>query len=197
MNTNKIITKETVVIDTPPDRETLLKMDYDTLKENTLKLNVSREEIDITDEDKGKIFMINECLRIRPPFPQLVKPVIIGIEHDVEKMRKKITGKYVKHVCEQNGKYSHSEITTESYYEKLQRADIDCREKENLLKSIKDEVSVLNLDEYKTKKSIMKFACDNGKSNVEKRRRAEALQRHLLDNNYGRHRITTYDISIY
>ena len=79
MNTNKIITRENIIYDTPPDMEKLKGLDYDSLKTHTLKLNVSRGVIEnINDEDKARIFMINECLRLQPPFPQLVNPVIIS-----------------------------------------------------------------------------------------------------------------------
>ena len=198
MNTNKIIKKEDVILETPPDRETLMKMDYESLKIHTLKLNVSRETIEnIKDEDKEKVFMVNECLRLSPPFPQLVNPVIISEEHDLENMKKIITGNYVKHIRGKDGRYSHSECTTESYIVRLQQRDIDCDNKTKLLKSIDDEVSGLNLEGYKTKEEIMKFACDNGKSSGEKKRRATSLQRRLLIEGYNRHRITNHEIAVY
>ncbi len=198
MNTNKIIKKEDVILETPPDRETLMKMDYESLKIHTLKLNVSRETIEnIKDEDKEKVFMVNECLRLSPPFPRLVKPVIISEEHDLENMKKVITGNYVKHIRGKDGRYSHSECTTESYIVRLQQSDIDCETKTKLLKSIDDEVSGLNLEDYKMKEEIMKFACDNGKSSGEKKRRATSLQRRLLSEGYNRHRITNHEIAIY
>jgi hypothetical protein len=198
MNSNKIIKKEDVILDTPPDRETLIKMDYDSLKTHTLKLNVSRETIDnIKDVDKEKIFMVNECLRLQPPFPRLVNPVIISVKHDLETMKKEITGKYVKHIRRKDEKYSHSEITTESYFVRLQQKDIDCENKKELLKNIDDEVSNLNLEDYKEKEAIMKFSCNNGKSSGEKKRRATSLQKHLLSEGYQRHRITNHEISVY
>jgi hypothetical protein len=199
MDTNKIIKKEDVILDTPPDMEKLMKMDYDSLKTHTLKINVSRETIEnIKDDDKARIFMINECLRLQPPFPQLVNPVIISEEHDLETMKKIITGKYVKHIRRKDNKYSHSECTTESYLVRLQQRDIDCDNKANLLKNIDDEVSSLNLEDYNTKEAIMKFACNNGKSSGEKKKRATSLQKRLLREGYNnRHRITNYAISVY
>ena len=198
MNTNKIIKREDVILDTPPDRETLMKLDYDSLKTHTLKLNVSRETIEnIKDDDKARIFMINECLRLQPPFPQLVNPVIINVKHDLEDMKKEIIGKYVKHIKGKDGKYSHSEITTESYFERWQQRDINCENKTKLLKEIDDEVSNLNLEDYNNKEAIMKFACNNGKSSGEKRRRATTLQKRLLSEGYQRHRITNHEISVY
>ena len=95
-------------------------------------------------------------------------------------MKREIIGKYVKHIRGNDGKYSHSEITTESYFERLQQKDIDCENKTKLLKEIDDEVSNLNLEDYKEKEAIMKFACDNGKSSGEKKRRATSLQKRLL-----------------
>ncbi len=198
MDSNKIIKKEDVILDTPPDRETLMKLDYDLLKTHTLKLNVSRETIEnINDEDKEKVFMVNECLRLQPPFPRLVNPVIINVKHDLETMKKEIIGKYVKHIKMKNGKYSHSEITTESYFERLQQKDIDCENKKALLKNINDEVSNLNLEDYKEKEAIMKFSCNNGKSSGEKKRRATSLQKRLLREEYQRYRITNHEISVY
>lgn len=199
MDTNKIITRENIIYDTPPDMEKLMKMDNDSLKTHTLKLNVSRETIEnIKDDDKARIFMINECLRLQPPFPQLVNPVIIREEHDLEAMKKVITGKYVKHIRGKDNKYSHSECTTESYILRLQQRDIDCDNKTKLLKNIDDEVSSLNLEDYNTKEAIMKFACDNGKSSGEKKKRATTLQKRLLREGYNnRHRITNYAISVY
>ena len=199
MNTNKIITRENIIYDTPPDMEKLKELDYDSLKTHTLKLNVSRETIEnINDEDKARIFMINECLRLQPPFPQQVNPVIISEEHDLETMKKVITGKYVKHIRGKDNKYSHSECTTESYIVRLQQRDVDCDNKTKLLKNIDDEVSSLNLEDYKTKEEIMKFACDNGKSSGEKKKRATSLQKRLLREGYNnRHRITNYAISVY
>ena len=199
MNTNKIITRENIIYDTPPDMEKLKGLDYDSLKTHTLKLNVSRGVIEnINDEDKARIFMINECLRLQPPFPQLVNPVIISEEHDLETMKKVITGKYVKHIRGKDNKYSHSECTTESYIVRLQQRDVDCDNKTKLLKNIDDEVSSLNLEDYKTKEEIMKFACDNCKSSGEKKKRATSLQKRLLREGYNnRHRITNYAISVY
>lgn len=199
MNTNKIITRENIIYDTPPDMEKLKKLDYDSLKTHTLKLNVSRETIEnIKDDDKARIFMINECLRLQPPFPQLVNPVIISEEHDLETMKKVITGKYVKHIRGKDNKYIHSECTTESYIVRLQQRDIDCENKTKLLKNIDDEVSSLNLEDYKTREAIMKFACNNGKSSGEKKKRAISLQKRLLSEGYNnRHRITNYAISVY
>jgi hypothetical protein len=199
MDTNKIIKKDDVILDTPPDREILMKMDYESLKIHTLKLNISRETIEnIKDEDKEKVFMVNECLRLQPPFPQLVNPVIISEEHDLENMKKEITGNYVKHIRKKDGKYSHSECTTESYLVRLQQKDVDCENKTKLLKSIDDEVSSLNLEDYKTKEEIMNFACNNGKSSREKKRRATSLQSRLLSECHtNRHRITNHEIAIY
>tara|TARA_Y100001970_G_scaffold195499_1_gene237627 strand:+ start:687 stop:1283 length:597 start_codon:yes stop_codon:yes gene_type:complete len=198
MDNNKIIKKEDVILNIPPDKDKLLKMNYEELKEHTLKLNIPRETIEsIKDEDKGKIFMINECLRLQPPFPQLIKPVIISEENELDTMKKKITGRYVKHIKGKDNKYSHSEITIESYFENLQQVDISRENKRILLKSIDDEVSNLDLTNYNSKESIMEFACNNGKSNGEKRRRAIALQRKLITEGYNRHRITHHEISVY
>ena len=198
MDGNKIITRGNIILDTPPDRETLMKLDYDSLKTHILKLNVSREIIEnINDEDKEKVFMINECQRLQPPFPRLVNPVIINVKHDLENMKKEIIGKYVKHIRGKDGKYSHSEITTESYFERLQQKDINCENKTKLLKEIDDEVSNLNLEDYNNKEAIMKFSCNNGKSSGEKRRRSTSLQKRLLSEGYQRHRITNHEISVY
>ena len=117
-----------------------------------------------------------------------------------------------------NGKYQHSVITTESYQLPLTERELDIRRKNNLLNSINEEISKLDLNDYLTKDSVMKFACDNGKSSGEKRLRVNALlksiqpllneklQRELSEYNskgnkikprYEHIRITNYDISVY
>jgi len=75
--------------------------------------------------------------------------------------------------------YSHTNITVEEYKIPLLVKDIQDKERNDKIKLIEEEVSGLNLDEFKDKASIMKFACDNGKSNGEKRLRATVLQKAL------------------
>jgi len=54
MDNNKIISKETVVLETPPDENTLKKYSYDDLLKMCQKLGVQRESCDnILDDDKS------------------------------------------------------------------------------------------------------------------------------------------------
>ena len=117
-----------------------------------------------------------------------IPPVLIGEEYDIPNMVKMVTYRYVKHIYKDKteGKvtfkrYSHSIITVEKYKTLLTNEEIRGQEKKDLIKSIEDEVSELDLSKFKTKKSIMKFACDNGKSNTERRRRAVILQKKLIE----------------
>ena len=198
MNNNKVISSEEVVFETPPGPEDLRKMDLDELKMEAINLGISREAIEnIKDDDKKKVFLINEILRIRPPVPSNLQPVLLSEEFDESKFEKKMTFKYVKHLFNKAKEYQKSIISVESYIVTLQYSEINCQTKNNLLKSINLEVDNINLDDHSSKQNILEFACNNSKSNTEKRRRATALQKRLLANNYKRHRITTFDISAY
>ena len=202
MNDNKVISSEKIILETPPDISVLNKYDKDKLIGECNRLNIPREQYEASnDEDKNRKFMISEILRLEPPIPKIQKPTLINSEYDETTMTKTNTMKYVKHIIN-SGKYSHSIITTESYKLPLTQREIDIQNKNNLLNNIKDEISNLNLDDYKNKDDILKFACDNGKSNGEKYRRAsllsESVINHMSGNDkYIRHRITHFDISTY
>ena len=198
MNNNTVISRTETVFETPPGLDDLKKMDRKELRYEALNLGISRESIDnIKDDDKQKVFLVKEILRIRPPVPQTFKPVLLKEDFNPSKMEKTVSFKYVKHLFDDAKKYQKSVVSIESYIVPLQYVDIDNQTKNNLLQSIQQEVDNLNLDEYSSKEKILEFACDNSKSNTEKRRRATALQKILIVNNYKRHRITTYDISAY
>ena len=218
MNTNKIISSEQVILETPPDENTLKTYSMDKLISECNRLNIPREQYEASnDEDKNKKFMVNEILRLEPPFPLTKKPVLVDSVYEESTMTKKNTMKYVKHIVI-NGKYQHSVITTESYNLPLTKRELDIQKKNNLLNSINEEISELDLNDYLTKDSVMKFACDNGKSSGEKRLRVNALlksiqpllneklQRELSEYNskenkikprYEHIRITNFDISVY
>ena len=198
MNNNTVISRTETIFETPPGPDDLKKMDHKELRNEALNLGISRESIDnIKDDDKQKVFLVKEILRIRPPIPQTFKPVLLKEDFNPSKMEKTVSFKYVKHLFDDAKKYQKSVVSIESYIVPLQYVDIDNQTKNNLLQSIQQEVDNLNLDEYSSKEKILEFACDNSKSNTEKRRRATALQKILIVNNYKRHRITTYDISAY
>jgi len=198
MNKNTEISRTEVVFETPPGLDDLKKMDQKELRIEASSVGVSREAIEnIKDDDKQKTFMIKEILRLRPPIPKTVKPVLLKEDFNLADMEKKVTFKYVKHLFDDNKLYKKSVVSVESYIIPLQFVDIDNQTKNNLLQSIQQEVDNLNLDEYSSKEKILEFACENNKSNTEKRRRATALQKRLIANDYKRHRITTYDISVY
>tara|TARA_B100001063_G_C16646780_1_gene493765 strand:+ start:276 stop:830 length:555 start_codon:yes stop_codon:yes gene_type:complete len=163
--------------------------------------------------------------------PVFTPPVLINTEYDIPKMKKTLTFKNVKHIYKDKSEgkmtikvYSHSYIFVHKYTDPMSQAEINNIEKGELIKAIEDEVSGLELSEFKTKESIMKFACDNGKSNGEKRLRSTILQKVLQQKQdeyyheqlklaggenkkryqrmnemvlYPRHRITTQEISAY
>lgn len=201
MNNNKIISSEQVILETPPDENTLKTYSMEKLIGECNRLNIPREQYEASnDEDKNKKFMVNEILRLEPPFPRTQKPVLVNSEYYESNMTKTNTMKYVKHIII-NGKYQHSVITTESYQLPLTERELDIRRKNNLLNSIREEISRLNLDEYKSKEDILKFACENGKSSGEKYRRASLLNKavinHMRGEKFVRPRITHFDISVY
>jgi len=201
MNNNTIISKETVVLETPPDENTLKTYSYDDLLSMCQNLGVQRESYEnIRDDDKRKVFFISEILRVNPPFPRTMKPVLLNSEFDETKMTKNNTFKYVKHIIH-GGKYQNTIITEESYKEPLTQRDLHIRDNNNLVNSIKEEISQLDLDEYKTKEDILKFACDNNKSSGERYKRASMLNsaviNHMKGEKFTRPRITHFDISVY
>tara|TARA_B100000035_G_C20922310_1_gene519074 strand:+ start:89 stop:772 length:684 start_codon:yes stop_codon:yes gene_type:complete len=227
MDNNKIISKEIIVLDTPPNATKLKAMKDDELKDMCKSLKVPREQYEGKDEDKNRIFMINEITRLRPPVPPIEKPVLVDVIFDEEKMTKTLTFRYLKHIM--NGKeYKHSVKTLESYNLPLDQKELQNETKGNLMNSIQTEVSGLNLGEYLTKESILNYACNNGKSSGEKRKRVntilkaiqpllkEKLQnelqeyeenKYVLDDKgkkkknikpkYNHIRITNYDISVH
>tara|TARA_B100000902_G_C27243773_1_gene881439 strand:+ start:284 stop:967 length:684 start_codon:yes stop_codon:yes gene_type:complete len=227
MDKNKIISKETIVLETPPNAEKLKMMNNDELRDICKSLQVPREQYEGKDEDKNRIFMINEILRLRPPVPPIERPVLIERVYDEEKMQKTLTFRYLKHIMN-NKEYKHSVKTLESYKEPLYHCELNNKDKENLVNSIQSEVSGLNLEEYLTKEAVLDFACNNGKSSGEKRKRVNALlnaiqpllrekllddiqkyeeNKYVLDDKgkkkknikpkYNHIRITNYDISVY
>jgi hypothetical protein len=112
--------------------------------------------------------------------------VLIKEVYDEKSMLKTRTTYNVGHIFKDKleGKrttkeYSHTNITVEEYKIPLRVKDIQNKRKADRITLVGDEVSRLNLDEFKDKASIMKFACDNGKSNGEKRLRATVLQKAL------------------
>jgi len=120
--------------------------------------------------------------------PVYMPPSVEGVEYDRENMKKTMVLKNIKHVYKDKSEgkmtikgYSHSVVTREKHTVQLEEKELMGLEKEDLLNSIESEVSNLNLDDFKTKESIMKFGCDNGKSNGEKRKRMVILQKHLQE----------------
>ena len=120
--------------------------------------------------------------------PVYMAPVVESVEYDRENMKKTMILRNVKHVYKDKSEgkmtikeYSHSIVTREKYKVQLEEAELMRLEKEDLENSIKEEISNLNLDDFKTKDSIMKFGCENGKSNGEKRKRMVILQKHLQE----------------
>lgn len=198
MNNKTVISSDEIVFETPPGPEDLRKMDLDELKMEAINLGISREAIEnIKDDDKKKVFLVKEIIRIRPPVPSNLPPILLVEKFNPSKMEKTVKFRYVKHLFNKGNVYQKSIISVESYIVPLQYSEINCQTKNNLLESIHLEVDNLNLDDHSSKEKILEFACNNSKSNTEKRRRATALQKRLLANNYKRHRITTFDISAY
>jgi len=115
--------------------------------------------------------------------PVPIQPVLIDVDYDLSKMKKILTLKNVKHVYKDKSEgkmtikeYSHSYVFIHKYTDPMTQAEVNIIKKENKIKEINEEISELNLDDYKTKESILKFGCDNGKSNGEKRLRCTLLQ---------------------
>jgi len=120
--------------------------------------------------------------------PVYMPPSVESVEYDRENMKKTMILKNIKHVYKDKSEgkmtikgYSHSIVTREKHKVQLEEAELMRLEKEDLLNSIKGEVSELNLDDFKTKESILKFGCENGKSNGERRKRMVILQKHLQE----------------
>jgi hypothetical protein len=93
-------------------------------------------------------------------------------------------------------------ITEESHKEPLSQGYLHVRDNNNLVNSIKREISSLNLDEYKTKENILKFACgNNNKSSGERYKRESiinsALINHMKGDKFTLPRITHFDIRVY
>ena len=121
--------------------------------------------------------------------PVYMPPSVESVEYDRENMKKTMILKNIKHVYKDKSEgkmtikgYSHSVVTREKHKVQLEEKELMGLEKEDLLNSIESEILNLNLDDFKTKESILKFGCDNGKSNGEKRKRMVILQKHLQDN---------------
>ena len=201
MNNNNIISKQTIVLETPPDGDKLKSFTMDQLINMCNNLQVPRElHESIVDDIKRKSFLISEILRINPPIPMNMNPVLLNSKLDETTMTKNNTFRYVKHILP-DGKYKHTIITEESYKLPLTQRDIHIKKKEDLLNSIRNEISELNLDNYKNKEDILNFACKGIRSSGEKYRRAVILNNAVIEHNKGekfiRPRITHYDISIH
>lgn len=201
-NINKtLISKEIVKFEHPPTYDELKNKEHDELLSHLVNIGVPLAQLEaISDKDKRRTYMIQETLRLEKPFPKSCQPVLINTECDMNNNNKILTYKYVKHLYEgekESRSYKHSEVTIEKYTLPLQDKDIKNYEKNQLLNDINNEVQSLNLEEWKRREEVLSFACDNGKSNTERKRRLVALSRALVDNGYKRHRFTTQDISMY
>lgn len=201
-NINKtIISKEIVKFEHPPTRDELKNKDHDELLSHLVTIGVPLAQLEaISDKDKRRTYMIEETLRLEKPIPKPYQPTLMKTEYDIDNNRKILTYKYVKHLYGEDSKskiYKNSEVTIEKYTLPLQDKDVKNYEKNQLLNDIDNEVKSLNLEEWKRREQILSFACDNGKSNTERKRRLVALSRALVDNGYRRHRFTTRDISMY
>jgi len=227
MDKNEVISKEVLVLKTPPNVSELKAMEYEELISICKSLQVPREQYEGKDKDKNRVFMIVEILRLRPPVPPIEKPVLVDITFDEEKMTKTLTFRYLKHIMNSDG-YKHSVKTLESYNLPLYQKDLQNETKENQMNSVQAEVSELELSEYLTKDAVLDFACNNGKTSGEKRKRVNVLleaikpllneklrddlqkyeeNKYVLDDRgtkkknikpkYNHIRITNYDISVY
>jgi hypothetical protein len=202
MNSNKIISREVVIFDIPPDESILKTYNMEKLLNECKRLNIPREQYEAdNDEDKNKRFIISEILRLEPPLPIHQKPILLLSDYDETTMTKINTYKYVKHIIIDNI-YKESIITIESYKLPLTKRELDIQNKEFLMNSIYNEINIINIDDYKTKDDILKFACENGKSSGEKYLRASILNKLVIENmknnkKFIRPRITHYDISVY
>jgi hypothetical protein len=202
MNSNKIISREVVIFDIPPDESILKTYNMEKLLNECKRLNIPREQYEAdNDEDKNKRFIISEILRLEPPLPIHQKPILLLSDYDETTMTKINTYKYVKHIIIDNI-YKESIITIESYKLPLTRRELDIQNKEFLMNSIYNEINIINISDYKTKDDILKFACENGKSSGEKYLRASILNKLVIENmknnkKFIRPRITHYDISVY
>lgn len=202
MNSNKIISREVVIFDIPPDESILKTYNMEKLLNECKRLNIPREQYEAdNDEDKNKRFIISEILRLEPPLPIHQKPILLLSDYDETTMTKINTYKYVKHIIIDNI-YKESIITIESYKLPLTRRELDIQNKEFLMNNIYNEINLINIDDYKTKDDILKFACENGKSSGEKYLRASILNKLVIENmknnkKFIRPRITHYDISVY
>lgn len=121
--------------------------------------------------------------------PVYIPPSVESVEYDRENMKKTMIIKNTRNIYKDKSEgkmtikeYSHSVVTREKHKVQLEEKELMGLEKEDLLNSIESEILNLNLDDFKTKESILKFGCDNGKSNGEKRKRMVILQKHLQDN---------------
>ena len=202
MNSNKIISREVVIFDIPPDESILKTYNMEKLLNECKRLNIPREQYEAdNDEDKNKRFIISEILRLEPPLPIHQKPILLLSDYDETTMTKINTYKYVKHIIIDNI-YKESIITIESYKLPLTIRELDIQNKEFLMNSIYNEINLINIGDYKTKDDILKFACENGKSSGEKYLRASILNKLVIENmknnkKFIRPRITHYDISVY
>ena len=216
----KTISKDVVKMKHPLTLDELRKMNDEELQVFSLKKGILRAQIDgINDIDTRRTFMIQENLRLNPPCPKGTNPVLVSTDYDWSPSGEKTqTFRKVTHKFDDKAgtSYNHSEVEMVQYKVKYQKSDLDNHNKRLLIQEIQNEISKLKLDEYKTLDAIMKFACDNSKSNGEKRKRAVALQKKLQEKEaehkqkqkqkqqkqkyqktYERHRITTHDIAVY
>jgi len=203
MDNNNIISKQIVVLETPPDESSLKNLSIEQLISICRGLYIPRESYEnIVDDIKKKSFLISEILRLNPPFPIYTNPVLLDSKYDEINMTKTNTFRYIKHI-NNDGKYKHSIITEESYKVPLTQRELKNRDYENLMNSINQEIASLNLDDYKNKEDILRFACElyPGKSSGEKYKRATLLNKavinHMRGEKYNHRRITHFDISVY
>jgi len=201
----KVVSTEKVILEVPPNREELSKMDHSEresgdsdLMVKAMSIGVNRSQIEgINDIDKQKRFMIDEILRLDPPFPKRTQPVLVNTKYHPDSMEKMVSFKYVKHIIT-GGIYSHSIISIEEYKLPMENRELDNYTKNCLEDSITKEINSLNINDYNSKQAIMNFACGNATSSGEKRTRMVMLQNHLknqLGSDYKHRRITNFEIS--
>jgi len=142
-----------------------------------------RESVNLTEEQAAKVpTQVLHC--VKTGLIPSKQPVIKGVDYNRSSGIKKVTYEKEKHTyrdSNEKGKsreYTGTVITQEQYPETITEHERNCLTKEDLIAKINKEVNNLDLNDFRSKGDILKFAYGPGYiSNTEKKRRAVALMK--------------------
>tara|TARA_B100001115_G_scaffold162960_1_gene138889 strand:+ start:60 stop:977 length:918 start_codon:yes stop_codon:yes gene_type:complete len=153
------------------------------------KVTEDRHYLNLSDEEKKEKMdktpeYLKHCTKLTGIMPTK-QSVQVDEQIDMDKLEKTVTFQKEKHQWDDpkekgsSKKYKNTVVAREQFKFRLTNEEVASIAKEKLLNEIQSEVDEVNLDDFKTKDDILKFANQPATSNTEKKRRAVMLMKRL------------------